>query len=57
VLDDDADSVVQLAGLPLLPLGDGSVGTIEHLRCGKDSGTDQGAPLTLHPAEVLQAVT
>lgn len=28
VLDDDAESVRQLAYLPLLPLGDGSVGTI-----------------------------
>ena len=43
VLDDDADSVMQLVGLPLLPLGDGSVGTIQLAPSGKHAGADQGA--------------
>ena len=55
VLDTDADSVAQLAGLPLLPLGDGSVGTIQHLRGGENSGTEQG--VLLAPPQAGSAVT
>ena len=44
VLDDDAESVLQLVGLPLLPLGDGSVGTIQAAApsSGKHGKAEQG---------------
>ena len=48
VLDDDAESVAQLAGLPLLPLGDGSVGTIQLVPNGKRAGAEQGAGAQPH---------
>jgi len=43
VLDDDPDSVLQLVGLPLLPLGDGSVGTMQAAApSGKHEKAEQG---------------
>lgn len=39
VLDDDGESVRQLAYLPLLPLGDGSVGTIRLDASASPAGT------------------
>ena len=56
VLDDDAESVLQLVGLPLLPLGDGSVGTIQAAAPGGKHGkAEQGSGAALQCRLVMVA--